>query len=441
MSFSIYDEFDIPEGWKPIKLKELADFNKEAWKKTNQPEHIHYIDIKSVSTGTMEKPTYMSFSEAPSRARRIVNDGDIIISTVRPNLKQFTIIENRNETNLTASTGFCTIRAKDEKFKWFIYAIITSDFFTRYLERTAEGAAYPAFKPIDISESTVALPPEDELETISSIVKSLYRKKAVNNSMSATLEKIAQRIFKSWFVDFDPVKANAEGVPFDGLSPEIQALFPNEFEESEFGMIPKGWEAKTFKDFCKSVSTGGTPKRSESSYWNGNVHWLSSGEVKKPISIETKEYITELGLQKSAAKLWPVETVVIAMYGATAGEVTILANEMTTNQACCGLIPNDNSSFYLFIAATLEKEKLASKASGAAQQNLNKGIIETHQFIMPNNSLLEQFDKTVRPLFNKWILNEQQNLGLSKIRDKLLPRLISGKITIQKAEELLEEAS
>ncbi|MFT6030410.1 MAG: type I restriction enzyme S subunit, partial [Oleiphilaceae bacterium] len=165
------------------------------------------------------------------------------------------------------------------------------------------------------------------------------------------------------------------------------------------------------------------------------------GEVKKPISIETKEYITELGLQKSAAKLWPVETVVIAMYGATAGEVTILANEMTTNQACCGLIPNDNSSFYLFIAATLEKEKLASKASGAAQQNLNKGIIETHQFIMPNNSLLEQFDKTVRPLFNKWILNEQQNLGLSKIRDKLLPRLISGKITIQKAEELLEEAS
>jgi type I restriction enzyme S subunit len=422
--------------WKSLKLSDIAYLSSDK---------IEMQDVglnNYISTDNMlpDKSGVEPAIKLPS-AKRVSHfeKGDILFSNIRPYFKKVWLAEFEGG----ASADVLVWKPLDKELvtKEYLYYLLSSDEFIEYSVRTSKGVKMPRGDKEAMLSYELILPPIEVQRNIALLGRRLDHKITNNTVMNATLEKIAQRIFKSWFVDFDPVKANAEDVPFDGLSSEIQALFPNEFEESELGMIPKGWEAKTFKDFCKSVSTGGTPKRSESSYWNGNVHWLSSGEVKKPISIETKEYITELGLQKSAAKLWPVETVVIAMYGATAGEVTILANEMTTNQACCGLIPNDNSSFYLFIAATLEKEKLASKASGAAQQNLNKGIIETHQFIMPNNSLLEQFDKTVRPLFNKWILNEQQNLGLSKIRDKLLPRLISGKITIQKAEELLEEAS
>ncbi|MFS1877507.1 hypothetical protein [Enterovibrio norvegicus] len=190
----------------------------------------------------------MKFDSAPSRARRKVDKGDIIISTVRPNLKQFALLDF-NKDNLTASTGFCTITQKKPEYTWLIYSVVTTDIFTEHLVRVAQGATYPAIKPSDISEAYIGLPPQEELHKLNALIGALWQKqKTINEAMNQTLEKLAQRIFKSWFIDFDPVKANKEGLPFDGLSPEIQALFPSEFEDSELGMIPKGGKSVTLKN-------------------------------------------------------------------------------------------------------------------------------------------------------------------------------------------------
>ena len=212
--------------------------------------------------------------------------------------------------------------------------------------------------------------------------------------------------------------------------------------KTEFGLIPEGWSRGVFEDLTSSISTGGTPKRTEPDYWeNGIIPWLTSGEVKSGITTFTKEKITDIGLKNSAAKMWNENTIVVAMYGATAGEVCLLGSPMTTNQACCGLTPQNNSKAFLFLCARTEKERLVSKASGAAQQNLNKGIVANHPCVLPTSDVLDSFEKTVFPLIEKWKANEFQNKALERIRDKILPRLISGKILLSDVNQELKETA
>lgn len=255
---------------------------------------------------------------------------------------------------------------------------------------------------------------------------------------NATLEAIAQALFKSWFVDFDPVRAKMEGRAPEGMDEATAALFPDALEESELGDLPKGWRVGALKDCCTKVQSGGTPKRTVPEYWNGGISWLTSGEVRSPIVFDTKEKITEEGLAGSSAKLWPVGTTVVAMYGATAGEVCVIASPMTANQACCGLIPKADFRTFLFFCTRREREVLASKSSGSAQQNLNKGLVEAHPIILPSREVVAAFDTTVGSLLDSWIASDQQAQTLSTLRDTLLPRLISGQLRLPEAQATLE---
>jgi type I restriction enzyme S subunit len=334
-------------------------------------------------------------------------------------------------------TAFFTTKDTIEETR-FVYYLLS----TLGMEKMNSDSAVPGLNRENAHGIKIKIPEQLSDRQKLGQYLALFDKKIQNNTqMNQTLEKIAQRIFKSWFIDFDPVKANAEGIPFAGLSPDIQSLFPKEFVESKMGLIPKGWEVKSLGDFCTKVSAGGTPKRSEKSYWDGDISWLSSGEVRKRITISSEQSITELGLKNSSAKVFPDATTVIAMYGATAGEVTLLAEPIATNQACCGLIPKKHYREFLFLAASVEKERLASKSSGAAQQNLNKGIIESHDFISPSLEIVTKFQSVVGPMFEKWISNERQNSNLKKVRDRLLPKLLSGSIEIKQELEKLDEAS
>jgi type I restriction enzyme S subunit len=287
---------------------------------------------------------------------------------------------------------------------------------------------------------------------------SLDKKIQLNHQTNQTLEQIAQAIFKSWFVDFEPVKAKIAAKQ-NGQDPELAAicaisgkseeqlnalgedalqqlkataaLFPDSLVDSELGEVPEGWGTGSMKDCCLRVESGGTPKRSEDSYWNGGIRWLSSGEVRDVIILDTKEKISEEGLNNSSAKLWPHGSTVVAMYGATAGQVCLLANEMTANQACCALIPKRNHQSYIFLVARRSIEDLAGKASGSAQQNLNKSLVADHKVLLPEDKVLEVFEQSTLRLLEMWIKNTEQNLMLAGLRDSLLPKLLSGEIIIE----------
>ena len=263
--------------------------------------------------------------------------------------------------------------------------------------------------------------------------------------MNATLEKIAQRIFKSWFVDFDPVKANAEGVPFDGLSPEIQSLFPNEFEESELGMIPKGWEVKKSNQLF-DVAIGKTPPRKEHQWFSKSkkdITWISIKDMGTDgvYNLSSSECLTSEAVEKFNVKLIPENTVILS-FKLTVGRVAITFEESTTNEAIAHFKKSDksylSSEFLYSYLKAFNFDQLGSTSSIATA--VNSKIIKDLNIIEPVKEVSKAYDLIISPLFMRIKNNQQMTDSLIKIRDKLLPRLISGKITIQKAEEMLEEA-
>ena len=207
------------------------------------------------------------------------------------------------------------------------------------------------------------------------------------------------------------------------------------------GLVPRGWKVGNLEACCVRVESGGTPKRTVADYWNGTISWLTSGEVRNPMVLDTKEAITLLGVKESSAKLWPEGTTVVAMYGATAGEVCLLAQPTTANQACCGLIPLKNFRAFLFFCVRRERENLASKSSGSAQQNLNKGLVSEHKILIPSDIIVAAYESIIGELLNGWIANEKQAQTLATLRDTLLPRLISGQLRLPEAEAGIMETS
>ncbi|HQD66206.1 MAG TPA: restriction endonuclease subunit S, partial [Casimicrobium huifangae] len=296
------------------------------------------------------------------------------------------------------------------------------------------GSAQPSLNRNNLYGIPLRVPDPSVQKVIAEFLTTLDDRIALLRETNATLEAIAQALFKSWFVDFDPVHAKARGEQPEALPEPLAALFPDSFEESPLGLVPRGWRVGVFADICARIESGGTPKRTVPEYWNGNVSWLTSGEVRNPIVFETRETISDLGMKESSAKLWPQGTTVVAMYGATAGEVCLVAKPMTANQACCGLIPNPHTRAFMYVCARRERESLASKSSGSAQQNLNKGLVESHPTVLPPDDLLRAYEDIAGVMLDGWIANAQQAHTLSTLRDTLLPRLISGQLRLPEAE-------
>lgn len=165
----------IPEGWEVSKLGRIADINAAYIKNCNSPEEIHYVDISSVSTGQIDKIELISFSEAPSRARRIVRHGDMIWSTVRPNRRSYSLILNP-PPDLIVSTGFAVISAKYSPYT-YLYQAVSTDDFVSYLTNHATGAAYPAVTAHNFEEATILLPPKELLESFHIITKNFFDQK------------------------------------------------------------------------------------------------------------------------------------------------------------------------------------------------------------------------------------------------------------------------
>ena len=286
----------------------------------------------------------------------------------------------------------------------------------------------------------------------------------LNTQINQTLEQIAQALFKSWFVDFDPVRAKVQALS-DGLSLEqaelaaMQAIsgktaeemtalsqaqpdryaelaetakaFPCEMVEIDGLEVPKGWEVSTISECSLKIQNGGTPKRSNLEYWeNGDISWLSSGEVcNNKVLVQSKEYITDLGLKGSAAKLIPPYSTLVAIYASpTAGKCAFSGFETSTNQAVCAIIPKEEYTFFNYYHLQLQEKYFANQASGSAQQNISKKIIEETPVLIPNKVILKKFNLLAKPIISKTIENLRENNNLERKRDLLLPKLLNGEV-------------
>lgn len=195
--------------------------------------------------------------------------------------------------------------------------------------------------------------------------------------------------------------------------------------------ISDGWKFMQLEEIAKT-SSGGTPKSDNFSYYsNGNVPWLTSGEVRKGKISTFENYITKEGLKNSSAKLFPVNTVLVAMYGVTAGQVGILEKESSTNQAICGILPNEKYLplflYYFFVRKT---GQLLRMGSGAAQPNISQEILRSFDVLLP--PLLEQ-NRIVAVLktWDGYLEKLSRKIEIkNNIKKGLIQRLLSGKVRL-----------
>lgn len=327
--------------------------------------------------------------------------------------------------------GLAAIRAKKgEEYRYFVHGVVNAN-LPRLLA-SATGSTFPNVSKEQIQEIRCAIPPLAEQKAIAGVLGALDDKIEQNRQMNATLEAMARAIFQSWFVDFDPVRAKMDGRAPAGMDAETAALFPDSFEDSPLGPIPKGWKMGTIGDNCLYIQNGGTPRRDKMDFWDrGTIPWLTSGEVRQAIITNANNSITELGFSESSAKWVPSYSTVVALYGATAGQVSFITLPLTTNQAVCSLIPKKFCSFYNYMCMRNATSELENKAVGSAQQNISKQIVEETKIILPSLLILKKFELLVKPLFTNWISNINQSRTLADLRDALLPKLLSGELSVE----------
>lgn len=189
--------------------------------------------------------------------------------------------------------------------------------------------------------------------------------------------------------------------------------------------FPEDFKIKTVSEFCAETKSGSTPSRTNNEYWeNGTISWVKSGEVHNNITLQTEEYITPLGLSESSTKLLPQNTVLMAMYGVTAGEVGYLAIEATTNQAICGMICRSKAeAAYLYFSLIQSQAAISRLSNGGAQDNLSKNFIDNIKIVVPPSEFIEKLN--LAAIVEQMTLNTKEIILLEELQATVLAQLSS----------------
>lgn len=265
--------------------------------------------------------------------------------------------------------------------------------FDRYARFKSHGSAREIFSWEEMCDVELPVPSIEQQQKIVSEYKAVIRRIRLNEQIIAKLEETAQALYRKMFVDWID-KEN----------------------------LPEGWRMGTIGEFCKEMKSGGTPNRSNTEYWNyKDYRWLKTGEVQNNVILNTEEYISEAGLNNSSAKIIPCGAIIMAMYGATAGQVAYLDCETTTNQACCNMIcyTREDEAF-LFFHLLYCQEEIKRLANGGAQENLSKEIIAAQPILIFEDERKKTiFVKLLDFIIYKYreynILAELQSLLLAKM--------------------------
>ncbi len=310
-----------------------------------------------------------------------------------------------------------------------------------YLRARANSGVQVNLSTPAIREAEIELPPLAEQVSIGSLLSALDDRITLLRETNATLEAIAQALFKSWFVDFDPVRAKMEGRTPEGMDEATAALFPDGFETSELGEVPRGWRQQTFRDTIQIIG-GGTPKTSNPDFWGGDIPWFSVVDAPRSSDvfvIDTEKYITDAGLHGSSTKLLPVGTTIISARG-TVGKLALTGRAMAMNQSCYGLRGKAGDTYFTYFSATRLVQQLQQRAHGSVFDTITQETFAGIHVAYPQPPVIEAFDVAVSPLMARIRENLFQAQTLSTLRDTLLPRLISGQLRLPEAQAATEAA-
>lgn len=374
----------------------------------------YFVSVKDIDDGEINysnarQITKFDFEDTDRRTK--LENEDILI-TNSGTIGKFVFVNSPLSRKTTFQKSVAIIKPNKNKIipKFLYYYLISEK---RQLVEYAGGTTQKNLLLRDIRNFEVKIPDESRQKKIIMILNDIDQLISVNKKLNKNLDELCHSLFKYYFIDF---------IPF----------CDDDFIDSDIGEIPKEWSITTVGNIldCK---LGGTPSRSNESYWGGSIAWINSGKVNDFRIIEPSEYITEKGLKKSATKLLPAKTTVIAITGATLGQISLLEIDSCANQSVIGIIPNINYPYefvYPLISSILID--LLKHQTGGAQQHINKNNVESFKIICPPAEIISEYKTIVSPIYSKISDNCFEIEKLQKLRDTLLPKLMSGEIDVSK---------
>lgn len=403
----------MKKGWKKVKLGELCEIGRGSSprpindQKYFEGGEIPWIKIADATkSGKFLYKTKQYVNEYGASFSRLLKKGSLIMATSGTlGYTVFLGVKGCIHDGWLYMSNFNGIE------KDFLFYCLKNN--TQYFYNRAYGAAIQNVNTNILRNMPIELPPLELQKRVSSILSNYDNLIENNTKRIELLEKMAKLIYDEWFVKFKfPEHENVRMV------------------DSELGKIPEGWEVKTIGESFK-VILGGTPARAKAEYWGGNVNWINSGKVNELRVINNSEGITELGLNKSATKLMPPRTTVLAITGATLGQVSLTEIEVCANQSVVGVYDESNIySEYIFLKIKEIIKEMIMRAGGGAQQHINKEIVNQTKILLPKKGMIEDSNKFIVPIFNEISNLLFKNQTLKKTRDLLIPKLISGKVDV-----------
>lgn len=325
----------------------------------------------------------------------------------------------------------------------YVYYWLLHPETVRYILANAVASGVPHINLGFFRGMRLPLPPVREQRAIASILSALDDKIDLNRRLNETLEELARSIFKSWFIDFDPVRAKAEGRQPVGMDAETAKLFPGNLVESELGLSPRGWEAKPVRDLVESVYDGphATPPESET----GRVYLGIKNFATTHLDFGERRLIDDEHWAEWTKRVTPRGGDIVFTYEATLGHFAVIPDWLT----CClgrrtALVrPVDGHLdglfvYHQFVSAPFQAFLRAHIHPGSTVDRILLTDFPGYPLLWPGLELARRFHAVVEPLWNRFFANVQESRTLSTLRDTLLPKLISGELRIKDAEKLAE---
>ncbi|UMB59897.1 restriction endonuclease subunit S [Lutibacter sp. A80] len=335
-------------------------------------------------------------------SKYLLKEGDIVFTRVGS--VELSAYVSKNQDGWMFSSRMLSVRPIKKVDSKYLSYFFRQPSFRKYIFKISVGATMPSINTSILKSIPISYPPLPEQKAIANVLTAFDDKIELLQQQNQTLESLAQTIFKEWFGKYQ--------IGDD---------------------LPEGWRVGKIEDLTIRMSSGGTPSTKRSDFYGDEIFWFSTKELQDNFLLGCDKKISQLGLDNSSAKLFPKHTVLMAIYAApTVGRLGILTKEASFNQAAVGLVADELFGFeFVYLLLKSLRVELNNLSNGAAQQNLNVGLVKNYKISIPPKVLLKQFRSVITPLFNKMEINTQQIQSLTKTRDTLLPKLMSGQVRVK----------
>jgi type I restriction enzyme, S subunit len=439
-------EFRINSRWPVVPLSDVVFFQEGPGLRNWQyrDEGTPFVNIRCIKDGRLlrEEMTCLDPVEVQQKYQHfLLNAGDFVVSSsgTLGRLAEVTAADLPCMLN-TSVIRFRPI-THDSLDRRYLRYFLSSSLFEQQILAFANGSAQLNYGPSHLKRMGVVVPPREIQIVIGEVLGSIDDRITLLRETNATLEAIAQALFKSWFVDFDPVRAKMEGRTPEGMYEATAALFPDALVESELGLVPEGWRVIPVGDAIDTVG-GATPDTKNEAYWEPPTHYWTSPKdlsgITAPVLLNTERKISPQGLAKIGSGLLPVNTLLMSSR-APIGYLALTQVPLAINQGYIAMLPSGLlPPLYMYFWCRQNMDNIKGRANGSTFMEISKKAFRPIPALVPHSDLVKAFVEAAGVLFERLTENEKQAQTLTSIRDILLPRLISGQLHLPEAVAELE---